>query len=41
VIWTVDPDVWARQACRIAHRNLTRAESHDFLPNERYQATCR
>ena len=26
VVWNVDPTSWEEQACRVAHRNLTRAE---------------
>jgi WD40 repeat protein/DNA-binding SARP family transcriptional activator len=40
VIWTVDPSGWKRQACRVAHRDLTRAEWHDFLPQTPYRRTC-
>jgi WD40 repeat protein len=40
VVWDVDPTAWARQACRIANRDLTRAEWHDFLPNRRPASVC-
>ena len=40
VIWTVDPAAWKAQACRIAHRNLTRAEWLDLLPGRGYRAIC-
>jgi WD40 repeat protein len=40
MVWNVDPQAWAAQACRIAHRNLTRAEWHDFLPQRPYRAVC-
>ena len=38
--WNVDPQAWAMQACRIANRNLTRAEWRDFLPGRSYRAVC-
>jgi WD40 repeat protein len=40
VVWNVDPAGWKTQACRIAHRNLTRSEWHDFLPQRGYRAVC-
>jgi WD40 repeat protein/DNA-binding SARP family transcriptional activator len=40
VVWNVDPAAWRRQACRLAHRNLTRAEWRDVLPQRRYRAVC-
>jgi WD40 repeat protein len=40
VVWNIDPSAWAAQACRIAHRNLTRAEWRDFLPERPYHAVC-
>jgi WD40 repeat protein len=40
VVWNVDPAVWRAHACRIANRNLTRAESRDFLPERSYRRTC-
>jgi WD40 repeat protein/DNA-binding SARP family transcriptional activator len=41
VIWSVDPATWRRQACRIAHRTLTPAEWHNFLPDRGYRSICR
>ena len=40
VIWNVDPVAWARHACLIAHRSLTRAEWHDFVPQLSCRKTC-
>jgi WD40 repeat protein/DNA-binding SARP family transcriptional activator len=40
MVWNVDPRAWAAHACRIAHRNLTRSEWHDFLPQRPYRAVC-
>jgi WD40 repeat protein/DNA-binding SARP family transcriptional activator len=40
VLWNVDPQAWAAQACRIANRSLTRAEWRDFLPQRPYRAVC-
>jgi WD40 repeat protein len=36
----VDPHSWQRTACRIAGRNLTRAEWAQYLPGQTYRATC-
>ena len=41
VIWDVDPKSWARRACTIANRTLTRAEWERFLPGRRYEPACR
>ena len=40
VVWNVDPAAWRRQACRIAHRNLTRSEWRDLLPRRGYRDVC-
>ena len=40
VIWNIDPASWKRQACRVANRNLTPAEWHDFLPQRSYRQVC-
>jgi WD40 repeat protein/DNA-binding SARP family transcriptional activator len=40
VVWNVDPTSWAAQACRVAARNLTQAEWHDFLPRRPYRRVC-
>jgi WD40 repeat protein len=40
VIWNVDPSSWSRWACRVARRNLSRTEWHDFLPNLAYRKVC-
>jgi WD40 repeat protein/DNA-binding SARP family transcriptional activator len=40
VVWNVDPAAWREQACRIANRNLTRAEWRDFLAPRPYEAVC-
>jgi WD40 repeat protein/DNA-binding SARP family transcriptional activator len=40
VVWNVDPSAWKAQACTIAHRNLTRAEWRDLLPQRRYRPVC-
>jgi WD40 repeat protein/DNA-binding SARP family transcriptional activator len=41
VVWNVDPVAWEAQACRVAHRNLTREEWNDFLGQRRYRPVCR
>ena len=40
VLWNVDPTRWNTEACRIAHRNLTRAEWRAYLPDRPYAKTC-
>ena len=35
-----DPEVWKRQACMIAGREMTRREWRDELPDRPYQAVC-
>ena len=40
VVWNVDPAAWRAQACRVAHRNLTRIEWRDFLPQRGYRHVC-
>ena len=36
----VDPTVWARRACTLAGRTLTRAEWAEFLPGRPYEPAC-
>ena len=38
--WDVRPSSWARQACTIAGRGLTRAEWQDVLPGRDYAPAC-
>lgn len=40
VVWNVDPAAWRTAACRIANRELTRAEWQTFLPGRRYRTVC-
>jgi WD40 repeat protein len=40
VVWNVDPRAWERQACRVAHRNLTAAEWRDLLPHRTFRPVC-
>jgi WD40 repeat protein/DNA-binding SARP family transcriptional activator/class 3 adenylate cyclase/ABC-type cobalamin/Fe3+-siderophores transport system ATPase subunit len=40
MVWDVDPAHWDAMACRIAGRDLTRAEWNQYLPGRPYQATC-
>jgi len=40
VVWNIDPTVWKTHACRVAHRNLTRAEWQNFLPQRGYRSVC-
>jgi WD40 repeat protein/DNA-binding SARP family transcriptional activator len=41
MMWNVDPRAWERHACRVAHRNLTRSEWRDLLPQRAYRPACR
>ena len=41
VVWNVDPAAWGRQACRTAHRTLTRAEWREFVPERSFRARVR
>jgi WD40 repeat protein/DNA-binding SARP family transcriptional activator len=40
IVWNIDPEAWKATACRIAHRELTRTEWDDFLPDRRYRNVC-
>ena len=39
-VWNVDPMSWARRACAVAGRTLTRNEWEEFLPGRRYAPAC-
>jgi hypothetical protein len=38
--WDLDLESWRATACRLAGRDLTRAEWTTYLPGEPYGATC-
>ena len=38
--WDVDPDAWSEHACRVAGRELTRAEWSEFVPGHDYRRVC-
>jgi WD40 repeat protein len=38
--WEVSPDAWSRQACRVAGRDLTRAEWVELVPDQDYRRVC-
>jgi dipeptidyl aminopeptidase/acylaminoacyl peptidase len=38
--WQVDPDAWSKYACRVAGRELTRAEWSEFVPDQDYRRVC-
>ena len=40
-VWDVDPKSWARRACTIANRTLTRVEWEKYLPGRLYEPACR
>jgi WD40 repeat protein len=40
-VWDVDPPSWARRACALANRTLTREEWAKFLPGRPYEPACR
>jgi hypothetical protein len=39
-LWDVDPHSWAKRACDIANRNLTREEWRKYLGDLPYRKTC-
>ena len=39
-VWNVDPRSWAKRACAVAGRTLTRKEWEEFLPGRRYAPAC-
>jgi WD40 repeat protein len=39
-IWRIDPESWARRACTLANRTLTREEWEEFLPGRPYEPAC-
>jgi WD40 repeat protein len=39
-VWDVDSQSWARRACALAHRTLTRDEWDRFLPGRPYEPAC-
>jgi len=40
VQWPIDVRTWERFACRVAGRQLTRAEWADALPDRPYERVC-
>jgi WD40 repeat protein len=40
LLWQASPAQWEKLACRIAGRNLTRAEWHQYLPTLPYERVC-
>jgi WD40 repeat protein len=40
VVWNIDPSAWAAQACEVAHRNLTRREWRDLIPERGFRRVC-
>ena len=41
VLWDVRPTSWARHACEVAGRTLTRAEWKQYLPGRSYHPACK
>jgi WD40 repeat protein len=39
-VWDIDPESWARRACALANRSLTRDEWETFLPGRPYEPAC-
>ena len=39
-VWDIDPESWARRACAVANRTLTREEWEEFLPGRPYEPAC-
>jgi hypothetical protein len=40
ILWDLEPAHWEQTACRLAGRNLTRAEWAQYLPGRAYEVTC-
>jgi WD40 repeat protein len=40
-VWDIDPASWARRACALANRTLSREEWEKFLPGRPYEPTCK
>jgi hypothetical protein len=40
VRWDLDPRHWARRACELAGRNLTRPEWRQYMGDSAYHKTC-
>ena len=38
--WEVSPDAWSQHACRVAGRELTRAEWEELVPDQDYRPVC-
>jgi hypothetical protein len=38
--WDPRPDAWATYACRVAGRNLSKAEWAELLPGRPYRTIC-
>ena len=39
-VWDIDPQSWARHACKLANRTLTREEWEKFVPGRAYDPAC-
>jgi WD40 repeat protein/DNA-binding SARP family transcriptional activator len=39
-LWDIQPQSWARRACEVAGRTLTRAEWNDAIPERTYAPAC-
>lgn len=39
-VWEANPDVWIKQSCQRAGRNLTQEEWDFYFPGETYKQTC-
>jgi len=39
-VWDIDPESWAKRACTLANRTLTRNEWEEFLPGRPYEPAC-
>jgi WD40 repeat protein len=40
VTWDLTPADWARRACELAGRDLTRTECQRYLPDQPYRSSC-
>jgi len=39
-LWDIDEGSFAQRLCRLANRNFSQSEWHEFMPREPYRSTC-
>ena len=40
ILWDVNPESWAKQACAIVNRNFTPKEWQKYMGNRPHEKTC-